>query len=219
MSSQRAEPIEERGVISPDRLSWDRAHHLGRRLAGAQRRLLGPNRDLRVAVGRLQVGVTEPGADDVRLNAGFEKMDGGGVAKDVRCDPAPADSRRPSFDGACMAAYDSVDADARERTLPEGREDRCIRRCAAIEEHAEEPDCLAPEGAGPPVLPAPATARAQPRDQGRQRGGQRPPGLVHRCCRGTESRHDLATPSVRARARARATRRSRLARGTVFGWR
>ena len=52
-----------------------------------------------------------------------------------------------------MSTYDSVDAHARERSLPEGREDWCTRGRAAVEERAEEPNCLAPEGAGPPLVP------------------------------------------------------------------
>jgi hypothetical protein len=45
-----------------------------------QRFLFGFGVDLGVAVGRREVGVAEPAADDVDLDAGFEEVDGGGVA-------------------------------------------------------------------------------------------------------------------------------------------
>ena len=55
----------------------------------AQKRcVLGFGVDLGVAVGGGQVGVSEPAADDVDLDAGFEEVDGGGVPEGVRADPA-----------------------------------------------------------------------------------------------------------------------------------
>ena len=49
--------------------------------------------DLGVAVGGGEIGVTEPAADDVDLDAGLEEVDGGGVPEEVRADP-PAGARR-----------------------------------------------------------------------------------------------------------------------------
>ena len=53
--------------------------------------LFGFGVDLGVAVGGGEVGVSEPAADDVDLDACFEKVDGGGVPEGVRADP-PAGS-------------------------------------------------------------------------------------------------------------------------------
>jgi hypothetical protein len=41
------------------------------------------------AVGRGQVGLSEPARDNVHLDAGFEQVDGGYVAEGVRADPSP----------------------------------------------------------------------------------------------------------------------------------
>ena len=53
-----------------------------RRFGAAQRFDLGFGVDLGVAVGGGQVGVPEPAADDVDLDAGFEQVDGRGVPEE-----------------------------------------------------------------------------------------------------------------------------------------
>ena len=60
--------------------------------------------------------MAEPATDHVDVDARFEQMDGGGVAKDVRADVAP--DRRGALDPqrVGMAPDDLVEAEAREGT-------------------------------------------------------------------------------------------------------
>ena len=60
---------------------------------GEQRFLFGFGVDLGVAVGGGEVGMAEPPADDVDLDAGFEDVDGGGVPAVVRAGVARAGLR------------------------------------------------------------------------------------------------------------------------------
>jgi len=53
--------------------------------------------------------VTQPASDDVDLDAGLEKMNGGSVSEDVRTDRSP----RPIIIEACsMTPHDLVDPKA-----------------------------------------------------------------------------------------------------------
>ena len=73
--------------VAPD-WAWCGVPPKHRRFGVAQGLDLGFGVDLGVAVGRGEVGVAEPAADDVDLDAGLEQVDGGGVAEDVRADRA-----------------------------------------------------------------------------------------------------------------------------------
>ena len=99
-----------------------------------------------------QVGVSEPAADHVDLDAGFEQVDGGGMPEGVRADPSAGSG---VVEAGGVPADDLVDAVAGER-LPAGGEHRGRRARAVavlgLEQLLERAGGLLPERAGAPFV-------------------------------------------------------------------
>jgi hypothetical protein len=187
------------------------------RFGGLQGCQLGLGVDLGVAVGRGQVGVSEPASDHVDFDAGFEQVDGGGVPEGVRAD-LPSGAR--VVEAGCAPADDLVDAVAGEG-LPVGGEHRCAgrgRRPCRAEQGGQQPCCLLPERAGAPLAALAVQARqrvlAEVEVFCAQAGGllRAGAGVV----RGTGSRRGPAARAGRREAGGSGGPRSRRARGTGF---
>ena len=102
--------------------------------------------------------MAEPAPDDVDFDAGFEKVDGGGVPEGVRADPAAGAG---VIEVGGVPAHDLVDAEAGERLAARG-EDRglgAVRRAGRCEQCAEQVRGLMPQRAGPPLVSLAVQAR------------------------------------------------------------
>ncbi len=104
--------------------------------------------------------MSEPAADDIDLDLGFEEVHGGGVPERVRSDPA-AGSRVVELGG--VAPDDLVDPVAGER-LPASGEHGCSRRRGALlglEQLLDGSGGLLPERAGSPFVAVAMQAHAR----------------------------------------------------------
>jgi len=112
--SQRLQPVEKRRVIAPDRASGESRRRSHRRLADLKRQHLRAQVHLGIAVRGFQALVTQPGADDIDLDASLQEMDGGGVAKHMGGDCRRAGIGPPLRQMASVAPNDLVDPEAGE---------------------------------------------------------------------------------------------------------
>src|SRR5436190_22263378 len=103
---QRSQPRDQGGVVSPPGFSWIATH--SRRLTQLHRGLFHAHRDFLVPIRGLQADVSEPAADHIHFDAGFEEMYGGRVPKHVRRDPTRR--RRGGFETRGMLPHAFVDA-------------------------------------------------------------------------------------------------------------
>ena len=103
---QRSQPRGQGGVVSPPGVPSIATH--GRRLTQLHRGLFHAHRDFRVSIRGLQADVSEPAADHIHLDAGFEEMDGRCVPKHVRRDPTRR-RRRGGFETSGMQPHAFVD--------------------------------------------------------------------------------------------------------------
>jgi hypothetical protein len=84
---QRLEPVQQGAVSLPSGFPRSPLVCGARNCTLFQSGLLGAESNLGVAIGGFQACVAEPGANDIHLDAGFEKVHGGGVPPHVRGDP------------------------------------------------------------------------------------------------------------------------------------
>ena len=100
---QRSQPREQGGVVSPPGISSIAT--LGRRLTQLHRGFLHAHGDFSVSVRRLQTDVSEPAADDVHFDAGFQQVNGCRVPKHVRRDPTRGRPRRCGIETSGMLPH------------------------------------------------------------------------------------------------------------------
>lgn len=84
--SDASQASQQRRIVSPRRVP--RRETRGGRLTQFHGRFFHPDRDFRVPIRRLQADVSEPTADHIHLDAGFEERDGRSVPTHMGCNPA-----------------------------------------------------------------------------------------------------------------------------------
>jgi hypothetical protein len=72
--------------------------------------------------------VSEPPANDIYFDAGFEEMDGGRVPKCMGTDSAAWWSRLSGFDAAGMLPHAFINTEASQRSAGSGREHQSASR-------------------------------------------------------------------------------------------
>src|SRR6202167_3792223 len=117
---------------------------------------LHAHRDLGVAVRRVEADVTEPATDDIDVDTGFEKMDGGRVPPDVRRDAPRIAGAAGGLDAGGQVAHTLVDPKARQRAPGTGYEHGAVGiRSASADEQGELLGGLLPEWTCPPLAALP----------------------------------------------------------------
>ena len=92
---QRLEPVQQCSVGLTKRFLWNPLIRSGRQKALFQSGLLGSESDFGIPTGCLQACVAKPGANDIHLDNGFQKVHGGAVVPPH--EEAPADRGTYAF--------------------------------------------------------------------------------------------------------------------------
>ena len=101
--------------------------------------------------------MAEPATDDVDVDPGFEKVDGGGVSPDVRGDAPRVAGGAGGLDADSEVSHALVDSEPRQWTPGSGYEHGAVGiRCTSSEEQGELLGRLLPEWTLPPLPALPA---------------------------------------------------------------